>query len=115
MKENAMNNPGQYLKSFREKLNIGVKAVYTKTGVGDSTIRRIEEGTTKHPPALQLKALANFYGIDLIELYKAYGYLDDKDLERKIVCFDNSELLEDKAIASIQEIINLLTRKRIPE
>ena len=50
-----------------------------------------------------------------MELYKAYGYLDDKDLERKIVCFDNSELLEDKAIASIQEIINLLTRKRIQE
>ena len=110
-----MNNPGQYLKSFREKLNLGVKAVYTKTGVGDSTIRRIEEGFSKHPPALQLKALANFYGIDLIELYKAYGYLNEEDLEQKNVCFDNSELLEDEAIASIQEIINILTRKVIKE
>ena len=47
-----------------------------QTGVGDSTIRRIEEGITKFPPAAQLKALANFYNINLIELYKAYGYLD---------------------------------------
>lgn len=108
-----MNNPGQYLKSFRKKLNLGVKTVYAKTGVGDSTIRRIEEGSSKHPPALQLKTLANFYGIDLIELYKAYGYLDDKDFEQKDVCFDNLEFLEDDAIASIQGIINLLIRKRL--
>ena len=44
MKENVMNNPGQYLKSIRKKLGLGVKAVYMQTGVGDSTIRRIEEG-----------------------------------------------------------------------
>ena len=107
-----MNNPGQYLKSPREKLGLGVKAVYSKTGVGVSTIRRIEEGITKNPPATQLKALANFYGIDVIELYKAYGYLDEDDLERKTVCFENSEFLTDEAIASIQELINLLTEKR---
>lgn len=52
MKENAMNNPGQYLKSIREQRKLGVKAVYMQTGVGDSTIRRIEEGKTKFPPAL---------------------------------------------------------------
>lgn len=107
-----MNNPGQYLKSLREKLGLGVKAVYAQTGVGDSTIRRIEEGNTKNPPATQLKALANFYGIDVIELYKAYGYLSEDDLERKAVCFENSEFLSDEAIASIQELINLLTEKR---
>ena len=54
-----MNNPGQYLKIIREKRGLGVKAVYSKTGVGDSTIRRIEEGKTKFPPAAQLKTLAN--------------------------------------------------------
>ena len=37
-----MNNPGQYLKSIRKKRGYGVKTVYKKTGVGDSTIRRIE-------------------------------------------------------------------------
>lgn len=41
-----MNDPGKYLKSFRKQLKLGVKAVYAKTGVGDSTIRRIEEGAT---------------------------------------------------------------------
>lgn len=107
-----MNNPGQYLKSIREKLGLGVKAVYAKTGVGDSTIRRIEEGFTKKPPATQLKALANFYRIDVIDLYIAYGYLDENDIEYRHTCFDNTEFLSDDAITSIQSIINLLTEKR---
>lgn len=107
-----MTNPGQYLKSIREKLDLGVKAVYKKTGVGDSTIRRIEEGTTKNPPATQLKTLANFYGIDVIELYKAYGYLDENDIEGNHNCFKNTEFLSDDAISSIQRLINLLTEKR---
>lgn len=112
VKENAMNNPGKYLKSIRKKLGLGVKAVYSQTGVGDSTIRRIEEGDTKNPPASQLKTLANFYGIDVIELYKAYGYLDENDLNRKTICFENTEFLSDEAVASIQGLINLLTEKR---
>lgn len=112
MKENVMNNPGQYLKSIRKKLGYGVKTVYAKTGVGDSTIRRIEEGTTKNPPASQLKALANFYKIDVVELYKAYGYLDENDIERKTICFENAECLSNEAIASIQGLINLLAEKR---
>ena len=107
-----MNNPGHYLKSIRKKLGLGVKAVYSQTGVGDSTIRRIEEGDTKNPPASQLKALANFYGIDVIELYKAYGYLDENDLNRKTICFENTEFLSDEAVASIQGLINLLSEKR---
>jgi transcriptional regulator with XRE-family HTH domain len=112
MKESVMNNPGQYLKIIREKRGLGVKAVYSKTGVGDSTIRRIEEGKTKFPPAAQLKTLANFYGINLIELYKAYGYLDDIDIDCKNNCFENTELLSDDAVSHIQGLINLLTEKR---
>ena len=107
-----MNNPGQNLKNIRKKLGLGVKAVYTKTGVGDSTIRRIEEGVTKCPPAPQLKALANFYGINLIELYKAYGYLDETDINCKNNCFENIEFLSDDATSHIQGLINLLTEKR---
>ena len=95
MKESVMNNPGQYLKSIRKKRGYGVKTVYKKTGVGDSTIRRIEEGKTKFPPAAQLKTLANFYNINLIELYKA-----------------NAEFLDEESRSSIQGLINLLAEKR---
>ena len=111
MKENAMNNPGQYLKSIREKLGLGVKAVYAKTGVGDSTIRRIEEGVTKNPPAAQLKALANFYGINVINLYMAYGYLDEHDIKDNYNCFENTKFLSETEIDLIQKLINLLTEK----
>lgn len=107
-----MDNPGQYLKNIREKRRLGVKAVYTQTGVGDSTIRRIEEGKTKFPPATQLKTLANFYGVNLVELYKAYGYLDETDIDYKNNYFENAELLDKDAISHIQGLINLLTEKR---
>ena len=112
MKERVMNNPGKYLKEIREKRGLGVKAVYAKTGVGDSTIRRIEEGKTKFPPAAQLKVLASFYGINLIELYKAYGYLDNTDIDCKNNCFENAEFLSEEAASYIQGLINLLTEKR---
>ena len=112
MKETVMNNPGQYLKSIRKKLGLGVKAVYMQTGVGDSTIRRIEEGTTKFPPAAQLKTLANFYNINLIELYKAYGYLDETDINFQNDCFENTEFLDEESHSSIQGLINLLAEKR---
>ncbi|HAJ49426.1 MAG TPA: hypothetical protein DCL84_03190 [Eubacterium sp.] len=112
MKENAMNNPGQYLKSIREQRKLGVKAVYMQTGVGDSTIRRIEEGKTKFPPAPQLKALANFYNINVINLYKAYGYLDDSDINFENVTFENTEFLDEESYSSIQGLINLLAEKR---
>ena len=112
MKENIMNNPGQYLKTIRKERGFGVKAVYTHTGVGDSTIRRIEEGTTKFPPAAQLKTIANFYGVNLIELYKAYGYLDETDINCKNNCFENTEFLSEEAVSYIQGLINLLTEKR---
>ena len=112
MKESVMNNPGQYLKSIRKKRGYGVKTVYKKTGVGDSTIRRIEEGKTKFPPVAQLKTLANFYNINLIELYKAYGYLDETDINFQNNCFENAEFLDEESRSSIQGLINLLAEKR---
>lgn len=107
-----MDNPGKYLKSIRKKRNLGVKAVYYKTGVGDSTIRNIEEGKTHNPSASHLKTLADFYNISVVELYKAYGYLNDDDLKRKSVYFENADFLTDKEIIAIQELINLLAEKR---
>lgn len=59
-----MNNPGQYLKSVRKNKGLGVKAVYKCTGIGDSTIRRIEEGKTKKSPA------ADFGTSELIRYFK---------------------------------------------
>lgn len=112
MKERVMKNPGQYLKKIRKERGLGVKAVYHNTGVGDSTIRRIEEGKTPYPPAAQLKILANFYGISLIELYKAYGYLDEDDIDFKKNHFENTELLSEEAVSHIQGLINLITEKR---
>lgn len=107
-----MNNPGQYLKLTREKKKLGVKTVYKATGVGDSTLRRIETGEIQAPSALHLKKLANYYDIDVIPLYFAYGYLDKADIQSFECFFQNTEFLDSEEINSIQNMINLLVKEK---
>jgi transcriptional regulator with XRE-family HTH domain len=105
-------NPGKYLQTTRENKNLGVKTVYKATGIGDSTIRRIENGEIKSPSAVYLKKLANYYDIDVIPLYLAYGYLIDQDLQSYVKCYKNTESLSEKENYVIQEIINLLVKEK---
>lgn len=107
-----MNNPGQYLKLTREEKHLGVKSVYNATGVGDSTIRGIETGENQFPSAIHLKKLADFYCIDVIPLYFAYGYLSESDINNFNQFFQNTEFLNKEEIDSIQNMINLLVRKK---
>lgn len=105
-------NPGEYLESKRKEKKLGVKAVYKATGVGDSTLRSIEKGDIKSPCALHLKKLADYYDIDVIPLYKSYGYLDNEDLESYKKCYKNTELLNEEEMNTIQTMINLLVKEK---
>lgn len=108
-----MNNPGEYLKTIRLEKNLGVKRVYKETGVGDSTIRRIETGEIESPAAKHLKALASYYNIDVIELYCSYGYLSNLDVETYKRCFRNTDQLTKTEIDTIQNLIDLLIEKKV--
>lgn len=104
-------NPGKYLQDIRKRKNLGVKTVYKATGVGDSTLRRIEKGEIKTPSAIHLKKLANYYDIDVIPLYLAYGYLIDQDLQSYVKCYKNTEFLNEKQNNMIQEMINMFAKE----
>ncbi len=104
--------PGKRLQNARTNLGYGVKTVYKETGVGDSTIRRIESGNCNDPSAKHLHALADFYNMDVIQLYKDYGYLNEDDTSCYCKIFKNAELLTDDEIKVVQDMIDILTKTR---
>lgn len=65
-----MNELGRVLRKFRKDTGMSLKDVYNATGISDSKLSRIENGTNSSgaEPGI-LKALAELYNIDLIELY----------------------------------------------
>lgn len=76
-----MSKLGEYLKSVRIQQGLSLKDVYKDTGISDSKLSRIENGSnmSEAAPGI-LQALAELYKIDLVELYLIAGYLDDEIL-----------------------------------
>ena len=107
-----MNTLGMLLKSIRDAHKYSLNDVYKATGIHDSTLSRIENGTTTEPPARQLKKLASFYQTDVIPLYLACGYLEEDDLSSFQRCFPGVELLSSEEIDLIQAQIELYVKNR---
>ncbi len=104
---------GEYLKAVRLREKISLKDVYKATGISDSKLSRIENGTNASDPAPGvLRALAELYEIDLVELYCIAGYLDREALVSYKQIFQNVELLTEEEKSCIQALIDLLVRER---
>lgn len=106
-----MNELGERLKSVRLKKNLSLAEVYAHIGITDSKLKRIEDGKTKEPSPLDLRKLADFYEINVIELFCLAKYIDKRQFSTLPV-FQNSELLNDLEIEHIQNEINFLIEHR---
>lgn len=108
-----MANLGEYLKTNRQQCNLSLMDVYKATGISDSKLSRIENGTNNSTPAPDcLKALAKLYSINLIELYYVAGYLDEEALSSFARVFQNVDMLTNDERNHIQEQIDLFTKGR---
>lgn len=103
---------GTYLKDQRNKCGLSLKDVYKQCGVTDSKLSRVEREEGKILTPIELKKLAQLYGIDLIPLYIMAGYLDESDLQNYRLIFKDADLLSDEEKQGIQIQINLLTKGR---
>lgn len=103
---------GQYLKNIRINRNLSLRDVFKATGITDSKLSRIENESNSEPEPLILKALADFYSLDLINLYQMAGYLDEKSLLQYKFVFDKADLLTEREKNLIQEQIYLFTKGR---
>ncbi len=104
---------GEYLKEIRIQRGLSMKDVYKETGVSDSKLSRIENGTNVSDPAPSiLQALSKLYDISLIELYRIAGYLDEEALSSYMRVFHNLDLLTEDERNHIQAQIDLFTKGR---
>lgn len=102
---------GQYLLNKRNDLNMSLKKVQIATGITDSVLCRIENGTTE-PTPLNLKLLSDLYKEDAISLFIKAGYLNVNDLSNYQQYFKSANLLGDAEKDIIQNLINQLLKNR---
>ena len=104
---------GEHLKRIRLQQELSLKDVYKATGISDSKLSRIENCTTASDPAPSiLQALSKLYSINLIELYRMAGYLDEEALSSYERVFQNIDLLTEDERNHIQAQIDLFTKGR---
>lgn len=104
---------GKYLREIRNQRGFSLKFVCKNTGIKDSTLSRIEcEKNKSVPNAEILQKLAELYGVSLIDLYCAAGYLSERDISVYKHTFRNVDLLTEKEKTHIQEEIDLFTKGR---
>ena len=104
---------GEYLKRNRIHQKLSLKDVYKETGISDSKLSRIENGTNASNPAPDiLLVLSKLYHINLIELYCIAGYLDKEALSSYEQVFQHADLLTEDEKNLIQAQIDLFTKGR---
>ena len=104
---------GEYLKKNRVRQKISLKDVYKETGISDSKLSRIENGTNASNPAPNiLLVLSKLYHVNLIELYCIAGYLDKEALSSYEQVFQHADLLTEDEKNLIQAQIDLFTKGR---
>ena len=110
-----MSTLGEYLKSKRNELGYSQNDVYLKTGVSNSRQSRIERDSnlTEASP-VALKALAELYGINVVDLFLMAGFLDEKSLCAYEKVFRNVDLLDENEKNIIQSLIDAMTKGRGP-
>lgn len=106
-----MSSIGSLLKNQRIEQNLSLKDVYVRCGITDSKLSRIERDE-KLPNPLELNMLAEVYGLNIISLFVAAGYLDSGALADCRLIFKNAHLLSEEERRGIQAQINLLTKGR---
>jgi Uncharacterized protein conserved in bacteria len=104
---------GQYLKQMRTHCGLSLKKVQAKTGISDSKLSRIEGCSPRSEPGpAVLLTLSKLYNFNLVECYRATGYLDEESLSSYKQVFQNTELLNQDERVLIQNLINMLTKER---
>ena len=71
---------GALLKQARERLGLSAREVADRSGMADSNVIRLEQGTIASPRPDTLKSLADVLHLDLADVYAAAGYVQPQGL-----------------------------------
>lgn len=107
-----MDSLGSYLRDIRKLKGLSMKDVFLNTGITDSRLSKIENNFYQEPSPNILLKLANYYSLDIIDLYVRAGYFPKNNLYTKQL-FHNTEKLTSSDIKHIQNEIDYLVSKQI--
>ena len=71
---------GVILKKERERANLTTQEVSKKTSISTTDINYIENGKRNKINPFMLKKICKLYELNLLEIYKMIGYIDDENL-----------------------------------
>ena len=78
-----MSRFGDFIKQKRIELGLSLRDMESRTGISNAYLSMIESGKRPAPHPNKLKEIAIVLGIDLVELMKIAGYLDQSKKEEE--------------------------------
>lgn len=99
---------GEKIKDARINKGLSLNDAAKAIGVSDTCLFRIEQGDTKKPKAYILKKIADFFDLNIIDLFIEYGYIDKNDIktnEKEQHNNKNTECFDWKNNSSYEESI----------
>lgn len=98
---------GQYLRSLRNSKHMSMADVHEQTGITNSRLSKLENDQITNPSISVICKLSKCYEVDVINVLNEAGM----DIE-KSTPFSHTSFLNEEEIASLQRIIDLLTKER---
>lgn len=92
---------GEIIKERREELGYSFGKLSTLSGVDKAEISRIESGDRKNPNPLMIKKIAKALELNIIEIYREMGLLDNTN---EVFLSELLELLNNDDLIKILEI-----------
>lgn len=108
----TLDKLGIYLRYLRELNLLSMHDVYLHTKITDSKLSRIENQSIKEPSPKDLKKLALLYKVDVIDVFKMAGFIDEADLLNYQKAFNNTDFLISEEKELIQLQIDYFARQR---
>lgn len=82
------------IRKLREEKGMTIADLATKTNISQTLLKKIESGEKRSPGISVIKDLAKGLSVDYIDLFIAYGYLEEKDLINRALATYTTEALQ---------------------
>ncbi len=103
---------GQFVKTKRKELGLSQDKLAKASGVSDSTIKRIEDGSRKTPNWENLCKIARALQTHPFEILLKAGYIEPSDIQPDMK-LHGLESLSDSEIGTVQLFVDFLNSRRL--
>lgn len=73
------------IQRIREEKGMSIPELAVKSNISQSMLKKIESGEKRSPGISIIKDIARGLDVDYIDLFIAYGYLEEKDVIKRVL------------------------------